>query len=154
MCGHYLNDGICNQLEDTFPVPRKQVQLFLVKYKVRPWLGCNPPFFKKNRGLALYVNKPILVCRQKPLQYVGCCSVAQSCLTLCDPISSVVCDPISTICGVLFSCSAYQASLSFAIFWSLLKLMSVESVMPSNHLILYCPLLLLPSIFPSIRVFF
>ena len=36
---------------------------------------------------------------------------------------------------------------------SLLKLMSIESVMPSNHLILYCPLLLLPSIFPSIRVF-
>ena len=37
--------------------------------------------------------------------------------------------------------------------WSLLKLMSTESVMPSNHLILCCPLLLLPSIFPSIRVF-
>ena len=37
--------------------------------------------------------------------------------------------------------------------WSLLKLMSIESVMPSNHLILYHPLLLLPSIFPSIRVF-
>ena len=37
--------------------------------------------------------------------------------------------------------------------WSLLKLMSIESVMPSNHLILCCPLLLLPSIFPSIRVF-
>ena len=36
---------------------------------------------------------------------------------------------------------------------SLLKLMSIESVMPSNHLILCCPLLLLPSIFPSIRVF-
>ena len=37
--------------------------------------------------------------------------------------------------------------------WSLLKLMSIESVMPSNHLILCCPLLLLPSIFPGIRVF-
>ena len=37
--------------------------------------------------------------------------------------------------------------------WSLLKLMSIESVMPFNHLILCCPLLLLPSIFPSIRVF-
>ena len=44
-----------------------------------------------------------------------------------------------------------QASLSFTISWSLLKLMSIESVMPSNHLILCCPLLLLPSIFPSIR---
>ena len=46
-----------------------------------------------------------------------------------------------------------QASLSFIIFQSLLKLMSVESVMPSNHLILCHPLLLLPSILPSIRVF-
>ena len=49
--------------------------------------------------------------------------------------------------------AAYQASLSFTISWSLLKLMSIESMMPSNHLILYRPLLLLPSIFPSIRVF-
>ena len=49
--------------------------------------------------------------------------------------------------------AAHQASLSFTISWGLLKLMSIDSVMPSNHLILYCPLLLLPSIFPSIRVF-
>ena len=49
--------------------------------------------------------------------------------------------------------TALQVSLSFTIFWSLLRLMSVESVMPSNHLILCCPLLLLPSIFPSIGVF-
>ena len=48
---------------------------------------------------------------------------------------------------------AHQASLSFTVSQSLLKLMSIESVMPSNHLILCCPLLLLPSIFPSIRVF-
>ena len=45
------------------------------------------------------------------------------------------------------------ASLSFTNSWSLLKLMSVKSVMPSNHLIFCPPLLLLPSIFPSIRVF-
>ena len=44
-------------------------------------------------------------------------------------------------------------SLSLTSSWSLLKLMSIESVMPSNHLILCRPLLLLPSIFPSIRVF-
>ena len=60
---------------------------------------------------------------------------------------------------LLFSCSvisnslqahgACQASLSFTISWSL----SIESVMPSNHLVLCCPLLLLPPIFPSIRVF-
>ena len=49
--------------------------------------------------------------------------------------------------------AAHQASLSFTISWSLLKLMSIESVMPSNHLILCRPLLLLPSVFPSIRVF-
>ena len=49
--------------------------------------------------------------------------------------------------------AACQASLSITNFWSLLKLMSIELVMPSNHLILCHPLLLLPSIFPSIRVF-
>ena len=67
--------------------------------------------------------------------------------------------------SVQFSCSvvsdslqtprtaAHQASLSITNSWSLLKLMTIESVMPSNHLILWHPLLLLPSIFPSIRVF-
>ena len=49
--------------------------------------------------------------------------------------------------------AALQASLSITSSWSLPKLMSIESVMPSNHLILCRPLLLLPSIFPSIRVF-
>ena len=49
--------------------------------------------------------------------------------------------------------AACQTLLSFTISWSFLKLMSIESVMPSNHLILCHPLLLLPSIFPSIRVF-
>ena len=61
------------------------------------------------------------------------CSVAQSCQTLCDPMD----------------CS----TPGFTISQSLLRLMSMESVMPSNHLILCRPLLLLPSIFPSIRVF-
>ena len=64
------------------------------------------------------------------------CSVAQSYPTLCDPKE----------------CSA-PASLSFTISWSLLKLMSIESVMPSSHVILCCPLLLLPSILSSIWVF-
>ena len=49
--------------------------------------------------------------------------------------------------------AAHRASLSITNSWSLLKLMSIESVMPSNNLILCCPLLLLPSIFPSIKVF-
>ena len=62
-----------------------------------------------------------------------CCSVAQSCLTLYNPVD----------------CSTPGLPISRR----LLKLMSIESVMPSNHLILCHPLLLLPSIFPSIRVF-
>ena len=63
------------------------------------------------------------------------CSVTQLCLTLCEPWTA-----------------ARQASLSITNSWSLLKLMSIESVIPSNHLILCRPLLLPPSIFPSIRV--
>ena len=69
------------------------------------------------------------------LYILCCCSVIQLCPTLCDPMD----------------CS--QASLSITNSWRLLKLMSIESVMPSNHLILCHLLLLLPSIFPSIRVF-
>ena len=68
------------------------------------------------------------------------------------------------LCSVQFSCSvmfdsatpwtaAHQASLSITNSQGLLRLMSIESVMASNHLILCCPPLLLPSIFPSIRVF-
>ena len=49
--------------------------------------------------------------------------------------------------------AAHQASLSITNSWSLPKPMSIELVMPSNHLILCCPLLLLPSIFPSIMIF-
>ena len=49
--------------------------------------------------------------------------------------------------------AAHQTSLSITNSWGLLKLMSIELVMPSNHLILCCPFLLLPSIFSSIRVF-
>ena len=64
------------------------------------------------------------------------CPATKLCLILCD----------------LMNCS-HQASLSFTISWSLLKPLSIESVMPSNHLILCRPLLLLPSTFPSIRVF-
>ena len=49
--------------------------------------------------------------------------------------------------------AARQASLSITNYWSLLILMSIKSVMPSNHLVFCCPLLLPPSVFPSIRVF-
>ena len=64
------------------------------------------------------------------------------------------------IIRMLFSCqvmslktAAHQASLSLTISWSLPKFMSIASVMPTSHLILWCPLLLLPSIFPSTRDF-
>ena len=67
--------------------------------------------------------------------YQSVSSIAQLCPTLCDPMD----------------CST--PSLSITNFWSLLTLMSIESVMPCNHFILCRPLLLLPSIFPSIRVF-
>ena len=50
--------------------------------------------------------------------------------------------------------TTHLSSLSSTISWSLLKVISIESVMLSNHRILHCPLLLLPSLFPSIRVFF
>ena len=63
------------------------------------------------------------------------CSVAQSCLTLCDPWTA-----------------AHQSCPLLPIFQSLPKFTSIELVMPSNHLILCHPPLLLPSIFPSIRV--
>ena len=80
---------------------------------------------------------------------------------------NVVCCAIVNCTFVLFFCSslshvwyfatpwttACQASLCFTISLSLLKLMFIESVMPSNHLILCCPLFLLPLTFPSIRVF-
>ena len=58
---------------------------------------------------------------------------------------------VSSITGRFFT--HWNTWEALTIFWSLLKLMSIESVMPSNHLILCSPLLLLPSIFPSIRVF-
>ena len=64
-----------------------------------------------------------------------CCSVAQSCLTLCDPIA------------------ARQASLSFTISLRLFKLMSIESMMPSNHLVLSHPLLIITSIYLRFKVF-
>ena len=64
---------------------------------------------------------------------------------------------VQLLCRVRFFATpwttACQASLSITNSWSLLKLMSIELVMPSNHLILCCPLLLPPSIFPSIEVF-
>jgi len=67
----------------------------------------------------------------------------------------IICDSVQFSCSVISDpwTTAHKASLSITNSWSFLKLMSIESVMPSNHLILCHPLLLLPSIFSSIRVF-
>ena len=84
-----------------------------------------------------------------------CVLVAQSCPTLCNPMDCILQAPLSMRilqarilewAVIPFSRGSYQP-------WSLLKFMSIESVMLSNRLILCYPLLLLPSIFPSIRVF-
>ena len=100
---------------------------------------------------------------------LNCCLIAKSCLTLYNPMDCS--PPGSSVHGILqarissvrsLSCvrlfvnpwiTARQASLSITNSWSLLKLTSIESVMPSSHLILCHPLLLLPLIPPSFRVF-
>ena len=93
--------------------------------------------------IMLFGRKPFIIKREEnrpcpnllPCQKDYCCSVAKSWLF-----------------ATLWT-AAHQASLSFTVSQSLLKFVSTELVMPSNHLILWCPLLPLPSIFPSIRVF-
>ena len=91
--------------------------------------------YKRNESEKVYTNtqKYMYVCI---CIYILFSSVSQLCPTPCD----------------LMDCSM-PGLLSVTNSWSLLKLMFIESVMPSNHLILCCPLLLLPSSFPSIRVF-
>ena len=101
----------------------------------------------------------VWICDQ---EHIECVCV---CVCECEKVWGNACISmhfIEWMCLVqLFSCvwlfvtpwtAAHQASRSITNFWSLLKLMSIELVMPSNHLILCRPLLLLPSIFCSIRV--
>ena len=64
----------------------------------------------------------------------------------------LICSVVAHLSAISWT-AARQAYLSFTISWNLLKLMSIESVILSNHLILYHLLLLLPAVFPSIRVF-
>ena len=70
------------------------------------------------------------------LTFCCCCSVTKSCTTLCNPMNCIT-----------------PGSLSFTVSWSLLRFMSIELMMLSNHLICCYPLLLLPPVFPNIRVF-
>ena len=98
-------------------------------------------FWVKNR-VGVVTSLPVIVCKLSPNRLASCLKTV------------VVVQLLNHV--QLFAtpwAAAHQAPLSSTIFQSLLKLMSIESVMPSNHLILCHPLLLLPSIFPSIRVF-
>ena len=84
--------------------------------------------------VTIFISEILWPCNCDSVQFS---SVAQSCPTLCNPMN------LST-----------PGLLSITNSWSLLTLMSIESVMPSSHLIFCCPLLFLPSVPPSIRVFF
>ena len=99
---------------------------------------------KRNRNQKLLVNlnyqsrqNTFAKLSKLLIEFSSVSSVAQSCPTLCDPMD----------------CSTLGLPVHHQLWESLLKLMSIALVMPSNHLILCLPLLLLPSIFPSIRVF-
>ena len=86
--------------------------------------------------------------------YLKLCAQSLSCVRLlATPWTAALQAPLSMGFSRQEYWSGVQASLSITNSRSLLKLMSVESVMPSNHLILCHPLLLLPSVFPNIRVF-
>ena len=89
----------------------------------------------RNKKIIPLVDHVDVLCTSYSSSTQSVSSVA-SCVRLCGPWTA-----------------AHQASLSITNSQDLLKLMSIESVMPSSHLILCCPLLLPPSIFPSIRVF-
>ena len=107
-----------------------KVMLKILQARLQQYMNCELPDvqagFRKGRGTSMSSSS----------YYTYCCSFAQLCLNLCDPMD------YST-----------PSSLSFTNSRSLLILMSIELVMPSNHLNLFHPLLLLPSIFPSIKVF-
>ena len=112
------------------------IQSFTVKYDVKQWAFCRCPLTGWGSSRLLPVCWVFL-----PWKAVGVCQKHSV-----QSLSRVwlFATPQTVAC---------QASLSFTISWILLKLMSIESAMPSNYLILCHPLLLLPSIFPSIRIF-
>ena len=93
--------------------------------------------------------KPATSYKKKYLNFVF--SMAKNVKTI-GKFSSVQLLSHVQLCATAWT-AAHQASLSITNTWSLPKLMSIETVMPSNHLILCCPLLLLPSILPSIKAF-
>ena len=107
----------------------------LLIYKINPLLNSSHSLIAYNMKIVLskIFLYYVLLISFRSNQFS---SVAQSCLTLCDPMNHITPDlPVHRQ------------------IWSPTKPMSIESVMPSNHLILCHPLILLPSIFPCIRVF-
>ena len=106
-------------------------------WSMSPPPGCSP-------------GPPLPLILPAPHQFICIHSVSGS-LTLLSTQGDILCSHLVVSDSSTPWTAACQASLSFTIFWSLLKLMSIELVMPSNHLIICHPLL--PSIFPSIRVF-
>ena len=116
---------------------------------------CHPPrhMTQKEQEEKLYMMLPVFN-RVSPGCHAPGFRRGWLCRNLEITISHVVVELLS--CVQLFATpwtAARQAPLSSTTSWSLLKLMSVEAVMLSNHLILCCPLLFLPSVFPSFKVF-
>ena len=110
----------------------KNLIKFNNKNRVKMGKG-NRHFFQRQNPNRQQVHEKMLNITK---YYVLYCSVAQLCLTVYDSMDC-----------------RQQASLSFTISLSLFKCMSIELVLPSNHLIFCCPLLFMPSIFPSIGIF-
>ena len=108
--------------------------MWLKIYKIQEEVVYN---MAKNQASSLSgAHKDNYVCRSRSKENIQFSSVAQSCPTLCDPMNR-----------------STPASLPVTNSWSPPKPVSIESMVSSNHLILYRPLLLPPSTFPSIRVF-
>ena len=135
-------------INETNPCPHgcakslSSVQLFAtpwtVAHQAPPSTGLTRQYWS---GL-LFLLQGIFLTQQSNLHLLQCQSLSQS-------VPSLSHVPLFLTLWT----AVPQASLSITNSWSLLKFMSIEAVMPSNHLILCRPLLLLPSIFPSIRVF-
>ena len=110
-----------------------QINLCIFSHRVLSSTNSNLPGNSDFENIFIYTHTLTYILLVEGGQFS---SVTQSCPTACCPMDCIM-----------------PGSLSITKSWSLLKLMSIESVMPSNHLILYHPLILLPSIFPNIRVF-
>ena len=108
-------------------------------WSMSPPPGCSP-------------GPPLPLILPAPHQFICIHSVSGS-LTLLSTQGDILCSHLVVSDSSTPWTAACQASLSFTIFWSLLKLMSIELVMPSNYLILCHSFLLLLSVFPNIRVF-